>query len=145
MSIIVWDGKTLAADRQWTAGNLIRTTTKIWRHGDILMGGAGTFWHMEALRNWVTNGMIPAKFPELKIKDDTVPSFWLINRSGMVAKLEDSPYPLTCLDPFFAEGSGRDFAYGALAMGADARQAVEVACRYDYGCGGGVDILTFED
>lgn len=145
MSIIVWDGKRLAADRQWTSGNLIRTTTKIWRYGDILMGGAGTFWWLEALRNWVLNGMVPAKFPELKCPTDSVPHFWVINRSGAVAKFEDSPYPLTCNDPFFAEGSGRDFAYGALEMGADAVRAVEIACKYDNMCGGGVDVLTFED
>lgn len=145
MSVIVWDGKSLAADRQWTSGNLTRTTTKIWRHGDVIMGGAGTLWHMEAMRDWVLKGLVPAKFPDLKVIDNNVPHFWVINRSGAVAKFEDSPYPLTCNDPFWAEGSGRDFAYGALAMGADARRAVEITCQYDIMCGGGVDVLTFED
>ena len=145
MSIIVWDGKTLAADRQWTSVNLIRTTTKIWRHGDILMGGAGVLTDVEALRNWVMAGLDPTKFPTLKCDNGNVPQFWVINRSGAVAKFEDAPYPLTLHDPFFAEGSGRDFAYGALAMGADAVRAVEIACQYDTTCGGGVDVLTFDD
>lgn len=38
----------------------------------------------------------------------------------------------------------RDYAYGALAMGADAVRAVEVACEYDNGCGMGIDVLTIE-
>jgi 20S proteasome alpha/beta subunit len=145
VSVIVWDGKSLAADRQWTAGNLIRTTTKIWKHGDVLMGGSGTLTHVEALRNWVLGGMLPAKFPDLKCDQNYVPHFWLINRNGAVAKFEDTPYPMTLRDPFFAEGSGRDFAYGALEMGADAARAVEIACKYDTSCGGGIDVLTFDD
>lgn len=33
--------------------------------------------------------------------------------------------------PFYARGSGRDFALGAMAMGATADEAVRIACRYD--------------
>lgn len=144
MSVIVWDGKTLAADKQASSGNLIRTQTKIFRHGDLLIGGAGTTTSVEALRNWVLGGCDPEKFPKLPT-DAGHTDLWVINRNGVIRKFEDSPFPVSYDDKVFAEGSGRDFAYGAMAMGADAVTAVKVAIRYDKHCGGGIDVLTFDD
>lgn len=43
--------------------------------------------------------------------------------------------------PFYALGSGRGEAYGALAMGATARQAVAIAARFDNCTGGPVQWL----
>lgn len=42
-------------------------------------------------------------------------------------------------------GEGRDFAYGALEMGANAIKAVEVASKYCISCGMGIDVLSFEE
>lgn len=44
--------------------------------------------------------------------------------------------------PFYADGSGGEYAMGAMAMGANARQAVQVACRFDLASGDGIDTLT---
>lgn len=144
MTVLVWDGKSLAADRMFANHNLgIRAGTKIWRHGDILMGGSGVAKDMSALRDWVMGGMEPEKFPA--VSSEITPAFWVINRNGTVACFEDGPRPIILEVKQFAEGSGRDFAYGALAMGADARRAVEIACEHDRGCGGGIDVLTFDD
>lgn len=44
---------------------------------------------------------------------------------------------------FHAIGSGRGEALGAMAMGADARRAVEIASRLNVGCGLGVDVIRF--
>lgn len=41
-------------------------------------------------------------------------------------------------------GSGRDFALGALAMGASAYEAVKAAITFDITCGIGVDTLTLD-
>lgn len=145
MTIICWDGVTLAADRLAVSGTLGRTMTKIFRHGDMIFGGAGVLTTLEAMRAWVIGGCVFGEFPKLP-KDDPdrqVTSFWVINRNGTIVKFEDSPYPLRYNDPFFADGSGRDFAYAALEMGADARRAVEIACKYDIYCGGGIDVLSF--
>ena len=144
MTIIVWDGKTLAADRLSVCGTLQRTMTKIQRHGDLIFGGAGVRTTLEAMRAWVVGGCVIDKFPELpKGEEHHSHAFWVINKNGTIVKFEDSPYPLKYDDPVFAEGTGRDFAYGAMAMGANAVQAVEIACKHDIYCGGGVDILTF--
>jgi hypothetical protein len=143
MSVIVWDGKTLAADRMSVSANLKRTTTKIWRHKDMLIGGAGTAVAIQAMVEWITHHKCDReKFPKLENEDVTI---WVINRNGTQAKFEDSPFPLTYHDEKWADGSGRDFAYGALEMGADAVRAVEVASKYDAFCGHGVDAVSFED
>jgi ATP-dependent protease HslVU (ClpYQ) peptidase subunit len=145
MTIIVWDGATLAADRRAVSGTLKRSMTKIFRHGDILFGGAGVWTTLEAMRSWVMGGCVFGEFPTLP-KDDRdreVTSLWVVNRNGTILKFEDSPYPIRYNDPIFADGSGREFAYGAMAMGANALEAVQIACQYDIYCGGGVDTLSF--
>lgn len=142
MSVVVWDGKTLAADKQASNGNLRRRGKKIWRHGDILIAGTGTLTDIEEMRDWILGGMDKEKFPANDKRDCTLV---VVNRSGTLLRFEDSPFPLCYEEDVFAEGSGRDFAYGAMAMGADAAQAVEIASRYDISCGCGVDTLTFED
>lgn len=43
--------------------------------------------------------------------------------------------------PVFAAGSGCDYAYGAMAMGATAEEAVRAAIRFDVGCGGEITVL----
>lgn len=145
MSVIVWDGKTLAADRQATSSNLRRTTRKIWRHDDILIAGVGTSMHIEALRNWVMGGLDPESFPDICKADDVRACLTVINRAGRIVRFENGPFPVSYEDEIYADGSGRDFAYGAMAMGADARKAVEVASTYDVDCGHGVDTLSFDE
>jgi len=43
--------------------------------------------------------------------------------------------------PFFAMGSGKEFALGAMGQGASAEQAVDVAMRFDPGTGGEIMVL----
>lgn len=147
MSVIVWDGKTLAADRQHTSHNRVMTVTKIFRHGDMLIGGVGTVHVIAAMIDWVMGGMDKDKFPRDAMVDEPgrCSPLWLINRNGTIAVFSNSPYPQVIRDKQFADGSGSDIAMGALAMGADAVKAVEVASRYDIYCGGGVDVLSFDD
>jgi ATP-dependent protease HslVU (ClpYQ) peptidase subunit len=40
-----------------------------------------------------------------------------------------------------ATGSGRDYALAAMHCGKTAREAVEIACLFETGCGNGVDEL----
>jgi hypothetical protein len=41
-------------------------------------------------------------------------------------------------EKFWAVGSGRDLALGALAMGATEIEAIQIACRYDMNSGGAI-------
>lgn len=58
-------------------------------------------------------------------------------------RYEREPHPFEIEEPFYAFGSGMDIAIGALAMGANAIKAVEIASRYSSHCGNGIDTLTF--
>ena len=147
MTVIAWDGKTLAADRLHDDSGLARACTKIHKHGDIMVAGAGAARSIQAMRDWIVGGMDKAKFPSEHLVEEAGyhSPVWVIYRSGTVVKFENSPYPTVIEDLVFTEGSGRDYALGAMAMGADAKTAVEVACRYDIRCGRGIDVLTFDD
>lgn len=142
MSVIVWDGTTLAADTQCTHQNMKRTMSKIFRHGDKLVAGVGDVRSVSAVRSWLDAGMDPAKFPVLG--DDDSSTVWVISKDGLL-QFERSPHPLVFADTKLADGSGRDYAMGAMAMGANAIKAVEVACQFDVYCGGEVEWMRLDD
>lgn len=61
----------------------------------------------------------------------------VVTRSGLVFEYGDNPYPQEVRESYMAWGTGRAFALGAMAMGADAKMAVGVASDLDIysGCG----------
>jgi ATP-dependent protease HslVU (ClpYQ) peptidase subunit len=54
---------------------------------------------------------------------------------------EQLPFKQIIEEKFAAWGSGRDFALGALAKGADAIEAVRIASRFCTSCGMGIDSI----
>lgn len=145
MTVIVWDGTTLAADKRAVCGDRPATTTKIWKHKNELMGGAGTATTCLMMRDWYVGGRDPKKFPEPQKQEETSCNFVVVRRDGSYLRFEGSHVPLELSESHFAMGTGADYAYGAIAMGADAIKAVEVASQYDLWCGNGVDTLTFDE
>lgn len=145
MTVIVWDGKTLAADKRAVCHDRPATATKIWRHKGELLAGAGTMTTCLMMRDWYKAGQEPKKFPDPQKDLETCCTFVVVRKDGTYLRYEGSPTPLEFNEPHFAIGSGADYAYGAIAMGANAVKAVEVASQYDIFCGNGVDVLTFEE
>lgn len=147
MTCIAWDGKTLAADKRCCYGTMVNTVTKIWRLKDregrvFLFGGAGDFGGVEAMREWVLAGCDPASYPDIQGTDQWV-AVIVVDGSG--ARLyEKTPYAIRYDAPCITLGSGREFARAALHLGKTAREAVEVACALDSGCGNGIDVLTLD-
>lgn len=142
MSVIAWDGHTLAADKRACLGTLIRTTTKIFRIGDSLAGYAGSADQGEEMLAWLRNGAEIDRFPASQRDEDGWASVIVVSPGGKILKYERTPHPLQFEDLHFALGCGRDFALAAMYLGCDARRAVEVTCALDNGCGNGVDTLT---
>lgn len=90
---------------------------------------------------WLENGANPSEFGE-GAPDCCV---LMIKPNGDVYLADTGLYfsgPIQCES--HAIGSGAKFAIGAMAAGASAAEAVEVACRYDYHCGGPVMTLGKE-
>lgn len=144
MTVIAWDGRTLAADKRCSYGNSVRTVTKIRRLADGRLAGiAGSGAAGEAVIAWLNAGSGPHYYPEIQKSDDHA-SVLVIERDGSVLEYSKTAHPERYEDKFIAIGSGRDFAVAAMHCGRTAVEAVELACQLDTGCGNGIDVLRFE-
>lgn len=141
MTVIAWDGKTLAADKQSTQANMARTVTKIYRVPNGMIGICGSAVHGMELLEWFRNGRQRDKFPFPKSKDEIAHVLYIDLETVAIYNGETGPFPEYCESPFIAAGSGRDYAMAAMHLGKSAREAVEVACHFDVTCGMGVDTL----
>ena len=143
MTVIAWDGKTLAADKRAVNCGLVRTVTKIKRIGKLLVGVSGNTAGMAEAFRWIEMGCPYDKYSDILKDRNDGPSIMVID-AGRIILYGTSPLPTEYEDKIFASGSGRDFALTAMHLGKTAREAVEVACLFENGCGNGVDELTLD-
>lgn len=143
MTVIAWDGKTLAADKRASLGGYFFTSRKIYRIGDMLVGFSGASDRIGAFRIWLEAGADPAAYPANPADDSTF--MLVIHRDGRVERFEDLPWPIPVEERYFSTGSGRDYARAAMHLGCTAAEACAIASLFDEGCGNGVDTLEFED
>lgn len=144
MTVIVWDGKTLAADKRGSSHGYGYTVTKVHRLRDgglVALSGDGD--SAMALLVWLNAARNPALYPPEQKDNDTCA--FVVEPDGRTVSYGKSPYPQVIEDRTYAMGHGRDFALAAMHMGADARKAVEVACALDFFCGNGIDALTLAE
>lgn len=141
MTVIAWDGKTLAADRRCTSGGLPRTTCKIRRINGQLVGASGDAADAARLMWWIEKGCDASTYP-LNERDPSAIAL-VIMPDGRKFMFE-GPIPIEFHDPVIAVGSGRDYAMAAMHCGKTAREAVEIACLFDVNCGNGIDDLELE-
>jgi ATP-dependent protease HslVU (ClpYQ) peptidase subunit len=145
MTILAWDGKTLAADRQGSFGNFGREVTKIHRVPEGIMGFCGCLAAGVAMVEWFRGGRDPDEWPRVQGVKDREAYCMFIDWSGQLWIYEEFPHPMRIEGRFDAMGSGRDFALAAMHMGADAVTAVRVTCELATDCGMGVDALNLAD
>lgn len=144
MTVIAWDGRTLAADRLTSApGGIGRVRTKIERFDNHLIASTGELDVALEMRAWFKNGAIPSEFPERARAD--VATLIVVSPGIGVRSWHSSPYPMQFEAEKIAFGSGRDYAEAAMYLGHDARRAVEVAPHFQTDCGNGVDVLTLSE
>lgn len=134
MSIVAWDGKTLAADRMALFGDTQMPFSKIRRLEDCVVAWVGRLEHGAVLLEWIAGRH---EWPAFQNEDHF--TTLIVAKTNLCHFYEQSPIPITVENPFMAWGIGREVAIGAMAMGADARKAVELASIYCSGCGFGVD------
>jgi hypothetical protein len=144
MTVLVFDGQTLAADTlACSTGGRRRYMSKIGRasNGDLMAGEGGAVGVCQLLA-WYAAGGEPKAFPADVQKPDDWAGLWVIKKdSGQVLYFEKGPTPIPWHDKTFASGSGGPFASAALSMGADAFHAVQVAMEHQCDCGGKVEFL----
>lgn len=147
MTVIAFKDGKIAGDRLIThLGTRMGQSTKIAVGlGGILIGCSGHGGQSGELRDWFI-GLGPRareqKPPERPgIKDD-VASLIVIYPDGYAEIVDvETGTRAELVGPFFALGSGSDYALGAMAAGASAVDAALIACRFNVHCGGGVDWL----
>lgn len=145
MTVIAWDGRTLAADKRGSNYGLRFQCTKLFRAGDdALLGVHGSLCEGVALVDWYRAGADPKTHPKPADKEDTT-YLLVIHRDGRIGRVESNGQEVFVEEKFWAEGVGRDFALAAMHLGLDARSAVEFAARFLTGCGDGCDTLTFDE
>ena len=142
MTVIAWDGKTLAADKRAAYGSYKGgVVTKIFRWKGGLCGVSGSMGHGMQLVSWLQKGAVEENFPE---PDESGTQFIVVHTDGRVAFYEDSPTPLYFENAHQAIGSGANYALSAMALGKDAKDAVAFACTMDAFCGNGIDTLELQ-
>lgn len=143
MTIVVWDGHSLAADKSGLSVGYARTVTKIFRVPAGIVGFAGDGDHALRLLDWFQKGCLPEEYP-IGVDGEAGASAMLVRHDGTCWSYGKFAHPQRCEDKFDAMGAGRDYALAAMYLGCDARRAVEVACALDVTCGKGIDVLTLE-
>lgn len=147
MTIVVWDGETLATDKAANDGAAQWETTKAWYTQDafdqqVIVSGVGVLCNILLMRDWYTNGQQATLFPREQMGDLWC-QFLLVNHEGLW-RYEQSRIPIEHGKLPCAFGVGKDFAFGALAMGADAVTAVGVANDHSIHCGLGVNTYVLK-
>ena len=141
MTVIAWDGKTIATDRMANDGSHKWESSKAWygMSNDkevVIITGVGLAHYIRQLSEWYQQGMHD-------IKPDVPPS-----KAKLIVVQKDGLYELSYKmllpydAPYCAFGDGKELALGALAMGATAGQAVNICNEHSLQCGKGVELFT---
>jgi ATP-dependent protease HslVU (ClpYQ) peptidase subunit len=136
MTTVAWDGRTMAADRQLTLGGTALPLKKIFQCGNDFIGCCGSVQESMLFLSWYKDGRDPASKPKL---DDGFSA--MVIQAGECMRYENLLMPYLINMPFWASGSGADYALGAMAAGKSAQEAVEIAIRFDTSSGLGIDVL----
>lgn len=147
MTVIAWDGTTLAADRE--AGDSwikCHSIIKIERSRGHLIGCAGPSTPAREIMAWFDAGALPLEFPASLRPLDSL-TMLVITPDGGVTVYQNTPYPIRYVPHAitgnrYAIGSGKEAAMAVMLTGANASRAVELVSLVCSGCGNGVDTLT---
>jgi len=142
MTVIAWDGKTLAADRMMEMHGGKFPVSKLQRLEDgSLMGGAGDLPRVYEMQNWIADGRKPGELRQPV--GDAYARVLLVKPCGTALVFANNEFPIHILRPFVAIGSGQDYATTAMHLGKSAAEAVAIASELCSGCGMGIDLLEF--
>ena len=133
MTIIAYKDGVLAADSLLVAGSLkVGTDRKLTKIEGYMLGGCGNSEDWEIFLEWFIKTL---KNPLTPRPDKIHEQFEAICiKNKLILYYGPKLVPFKVKNKFHALGDGMDLAYGAMAMGASAKQAVKVACKYNKNC-----------
>jgi hypothetical protein len=144
MTTIAYKDGVLAGDKRACYGQVAHPVTKVRRLKDgSIAGGAGTMACILQMLDWLDSGGDHARFPAEQRTDDWEPIL-VVRPDRRIQIYERTPFPTETHSPFFAIGSGKEYAMMAMHLGKSAAEAVALAAQFDPGTGHGVDTLFLD-
>jgi len=141
MTTVAYKDGVLAADRAISGQGHIGSTRKVFRRKSdgALVGWCGTVSVCQRWVDWFLAGERGVA-PNLGTDEDSASHMLVVRPNGGVE--QHDRYGRAVFDaPYYAIGSGGDYALGAMAFGATARQAVAAAMKHDHMTGSGVQYV----
>lgn len=148
MTVIAWDGETLAADKLSTQYSQKQKVKKIFRLKDgSIAGVSGTAVYGMAIINWLNSDERKHEdYPKnISNNEESFSCVLVITKDKKVFKYEMLPYPIEIETKLCAIGSGQDYAMAAMVCGKTAVEAVLITNDLSSDCGLGVDAISLDD
>lgn len=137
MTTIAWDGEYLAADTLTTSNGLFDSRRiKILKINKCLIGGTGIQAMCKEFLDWFRDGADYENLPTLTDSNGII-----IHPDKTITMFSESGHWRIEGEKIYSLGSGYMLALGAMAAGASAKRAVQVAMKYDLSTGGNVTVL----
>lgn len=128
MTTVACDGKSMASDTLVDDGGTRARCTKIYKVNGDLIGFAGALGSGLAFIDWYkTRTESPPTLSDTNII--------ILKASGKIELWDESEYPMTFSNKFYAIGSGADAALAAMHCGKSPTEAVKIACKVDMSTG----------
>jgi ATP-dependent protease HslVU (ClpYQ) peptidase subunit len=144
MTIVAYDGRTMAADKRAQTDGAHFTVTKVRRIRGCLVGASGDSNRARELVAWFERGASLTNDRPSKEVFDSV-RMLVVDPKGRIWNYDSGPHATEFEDRFVAIGSGRDFALMAMHLGKSAFEAVRLTCELSIDCGNGIDALELVD
>lgn len=138
MTTITYRDGVMAADTLVTSGNCrLGAHRKIGGRNGLLWGGCGDAAWCKRFRDWVATGLRG----KLTKPPNERTGGMIVLPDDKILMVHASGYELRDGLAFWADGSGADYALGAMQMGATADEAVRAAMAWDRATGGDVMVI----
>lgn len=99
MTIVVYDGKHIAADKQLHNGFVKSSINKLWHCGDSVYGFAGSLSAVGAFKHWVRSGKDVDNFPSVVDIDRGIELYVIeVKKDGTCWLYENCQYPTLVAD-----------------------------------------------
>ena len=138
MSVIIWDGSSLAVDTRAVGDGTQTKALKSCRISNTMVAAVvGRLDHSYELFEWLKNGAKKDDWPAFQ-RGDNWSSLVVMTASDHQVNCysyETTPYPIPIHGEFEAWGSGREVAIGFMAARKDALAAIQAVCKHVPTCG----------
>ena len=143
MTTIATDGVTIAADSSGFFDTIraVRPCVKIIVSREAIYALCGSNAMRMPVLAWIESG---GAVPDMPTCSGADWAMLAITKTGALMYSSEMPFPTQISYPF-AMGSGEKFAYGAMAAGAEPKEAIAIAARFDAHTGGAVDVVNIAE